>query len=251
METINLRSDIKMPWGKNLQMYYRWEPVDGFNDWNVIEASLNQDEYQLDKLPFERGVGIDIGAHIGGVSIRMAAMGMKVFSVEMIPENAKLLQSNIDLNGFTDLVKVYPRAISAKDNDKLYGHYGNTTTSSGRHHNYIGSTDTIPHPQEGTDIIEVKCVSLNTIFRENKITRCNILKTDCEGGEWDCFEGASKKTISKIDWIVAKLHSTTKHRGTKQELLELIGNTFEDITSQYIEDMNVRETHCILRNKSL
>jgi FkbM family methyltransferase len=245
---IKLRSNITMPWNSKLCMRYRDEPIDGFNDWNVIESSLCQDEYMLDKIPFKRNVAIDLGAHLGAVTVRMASMGLKVYAVEALPENVELLEANVKINKLSNLVRIYPNAIGANDTDILYAHYGNKNTASGRHHRYVGIVDSQPHPADGIDIVEIKSISLDTIFKENNITRCNFLKTDCEGGEWDCFRCASKETISKIDWITAEIHPRDKYTN-KNDLLNLLHGMFEDVTHVFSSNPTVISDHPVFRRK--
>lgn len=244
MEELKIR-DVTTPWNSHLKMYYR----DGLNDWNVIESCLTQDEYLFNKISASRKIGVDLGAHLGAASIGMASMGMKVYAVEALPENAKLIEDNAKLNNLSSLIKVYNRAIGANDTDILYAHYGDSTNENGRHHRYIGVVSAMPNIQEGVEIRVIKTISLDTIFRENNIQHCDILKTDCEGGEWPCFENASEETISKIDWILGELHPGFGHNADKLELMDLLWNKFEDVTPQFTNDPSFKNSHVMLHRK--
>lgn len=247
-EQLKVRSNIIMPWGASLKMYYRDQPNGGFNDWNVIESGLCQDEYMIDRLPLDKGgKAIDLGAHLGSVTIRMASKGMKVYAVEALPENVKLLQDNVRVNNLDQLVKVYPYAVGANDTDKLYAHYGDKTNANGRHHRYIGFVDSSPHPQEGVDIVEIGSVSLDTIFRENNIEHCDIVKADCEGGEWPAFEAISAENLSKIEWILAEIHPFHNYQPNK--FIELLHGMFDEVSRDFAKDANSPLPHYVFRRK--
>lgn len=79
---------------------------------------------------------VDIGAHIGIVTLRAASIvGLKgkVYAFEPTPRVNKILQHNIYINNYTDIVEVFPLAISnKKGKTKLYQYniYGHNTLFS-------------------------------------------------------------------------------------------------------------------------
>ena len=225
-----LTRPVTTKWGSKLQMHYR----EGRSDWNTVLAILQQDEYLFHKLPFVRGVGIDLGAHIGTATIAMASLGMQVISVEILPENIEMIQKNLDINGLKS--RIYHRAVGGNDTDILHLEYTNPSTETGFVHEFIG--------QAKVDALGpgIQTISLDTIFAENQINRCNILKTDCEGGEWPAFEKVSSDTLRKIDWIVGEIHGRTR-----DEFVKLLGGIFEDVTSTYMSPGAAGMFHVILR----
>src|SRR3989442_3100626 len=58
-------------------------------------------------------VVVDVGAHIGRYALRAAARASKVIAVEPDPSNFSLLERNVRLNGFSNVVLV-PQAISSR-----------------------------------------------------------------------------------------------------------------------------------------
>lgn len=62
------------------------------------------------------GVFLDIGAHVGIWTIRMAGQARKVISVEANPDAADVLRKNIELNGFENVTVL---EAAAWDSDQL------------------------------------------------------------------------------------------------------------------------------------
>src|SRR3989442_3920119 len=76
-------------------------------------------------------VVVDVGAHLGRYALRAATKASKVIAVEPDPSNFSLLEQNVRLNGFSNVVLV-PHAISSRAGTRalwLAGS-GNTGTSS-------------------------------------------------------------------------------------------------------------------------
>src|SRR5437879_7273914 len=83
---------------------------------------------------FQVAVGdvvVDVGAHIGRYALRAAARASKVIAVEPDPSNFSLLERNVGLNGFSNVVLV-PHALSSVPGTRALwlAASGNTGTSS-------------------------------------------------------------------------------------------------------------------------
>jgi hypothetical protein len=59
---------------------------------------------------------------------------------------------------------------------------------------------------KGINIINKRLTSLNYLFDEYKISHCNFLKIDCEGGEYEIFKNTSPSTLKKIKYIAFEIH---------------------------------------------
>lgn len=59
---------------------------------------------------------------------------------------------------------------------------------------------------EHVTLHHTKATSLDTIFKENKIKRCHLLKIDCEGDEYPIFQNTSDQTLKKIDSMTMEVH---------------------------------------------
>lgn len=51
-----------------------------------------------------------------------------------------------------------------------------------------------------------KVRSLDYIFRQMKVEKCDLLKIDCEGCEYEIFKNCSKGTFKKIKQIIMEVH---------------------------------------------
>lgn len=59
---------------------------------------------------------------------------------------------------------------------------------------------------EKIKIINQRLVSLNSLFHQYKINRCDFLKIDCEGSEYEIFKNTSPITLRKIKYIAFEIH---------------------------------------------
>src|SRR3989475_9321293 len=76
-------------------------------------------------------VVVDVGAHIGRYALRAATRASRVIAVEPDPSNFILLEQNVRLNGFSNVVLV-PHALSSRAGTRALwlAASGNTGTSS-------------------------------------------------------------------------------------------------------------------------
>lgn len=203
---------------------------DGTSDWNTITAALEQDEYHLHSHALKPGqIAIDIGSHIGGVSLLLAGMGLQVYSVEALPANAKLQKKNLAMNGFSHNVRVLHRAIAGKTGQHTKIYYGSTAEEVGRHHEFIGTSAAFPHFFAKGRSALVETISVDELFRKFQIEHCALLKIDVEGAEWEAMSAVSPKTWDKIDIFLGEWHSFGDFRSRRQ-MLELTQGKFEDIS---------------------
>ncbi len=72
--------------------------------------------------------------------------------------------------------------------------------------------------EQGSDVVSVPGISLDTILRKYKIDRVTLLKIDCEGCEYAFFRS---KAIAKVDRIVGEYHDAREF----SDLLDLLDRT--------------------------
>lgn len=213
----------KTPFGFELSGHYR----DGKNDWNTLQSIWKEDEYMFLKLCPNPKVAIDIGGHIGGWAVLAAKLGAQVDVVEILPENVELINQNADANGLGDLVKVHHKAIGEDSGRTIKAFYMDTSTESGDHHEFVGHTEDYQFSGEGNSI-DVQTLSLDDLLAD--LVSVDVLKIDCEGGEWPAFAGASAETLDKINLIVGEIHP---YQGKSyNEFVELLQGKFEDISAE-------------------
>jgi len=116
-------------------------------------------------------VFVDVGANIGGYAIR-AAKYCKVYAIEPLPRNYKILKINEKLNN----VKINSFNIAAGNkNDKIKLYYER------------GAYGTPSIKRKQKELIEVEMKRLDEIINEENI---DLIKIDVEGAEDLVLEGA-------------------------------------------------------------
>lgn len=143
---------------------------------------------------------IDIGANTGYFSIYAIKNGAKkVYAYEPNRENyIKLVERTKDFDNIIAINK----AVHAPNVEKCYLVNDNNPCLSPEE-NGVRTEVRIPTANErekGT----IDCISLKEIM--DGISENVILKTDCEGSEYDFFLPCSKKTLQKIDIIYSEFH---------------------------------------------
>lgn len=193
------------------------------NDLHTAMACYQYDEYGLADL--EAGATVlDLGAHIGGVTVQMAMRGVRVYAYEPIPENYALLVANVKANGLDDFVRCYCKAVTRRKRG-MWLHVGGVDTW----HGWIGG-----EYRKGGEARHALGISLNMVLKADNIEHVDVLKMDVEGSEWDVIGGASLTTLRKIDRIVGETHGVNDGAPIKgrARLLEATRGLFEDHTRE-------------------
>lgn len=135
---------------------------------------------------------IDIGANIGVFAIyaATAAPNVTVYSYEPFPQNFAYLKKNVVESNLKN-VKINEKAVASKVGER-------TLKIS---HAWILHALTDDNEESG---ISVKCTTLNEILED--MPNCNMLKFDCEGGEYEILYSCSPENLAKIDKIVGEYH---------------------------------------------
>jgi FkbM family methyltransferase len=170
------------------------------------------EEYANDKFEIKNNDTIvDIGGHIGLFSLYAAEkckLG-KIFTFEPVKENFELLTENIKINNIENII---PENIAVSTdeskvtiflNDDQSGHGIHVKTSRSR-------------------IIDSK--NLEEICLSNNINKCDFLKIDAEGSEFEICENIPENLLKKISKIVMEYHIFDKK---SIEKLERIIEKFE------------------------
>lgn len=174
-----------------------------FWDEKIIETEISGNEYFI---PDGMKVLIDIGAHIGGTATKCASKGAVVYAFEPEKSNYELLVENVKLNGLEDKVHCFNLGVGT--NNKLYLNDQN----SGGFGSYAS----------GKESQTVELISLKEVFEKNNIEKCDVLKLDCEGAEYDILFNELDFIKDRVEQISLELHYATKESISK-ELKEKYG----------------------------
>ena len=154
---------------------------------------------------------IDIGAHIGLFSLLASQFckSGKIFSFEPIRENFDLLVENLELNQIKN-ISPFNKAVSKSiTNVDLFLHNDQSA------HSIISKS---------IKTISVQSTSLQSIFDENNITSCKLLKLDCEGAEYEIIDSLPTKYFERIKNIVIEYHLADSKPQLAKNLINKIQN---------------------------
>jgi FkbM family methyltransferase len=156
--------------------------------------------YRLDEIDFRPGdVVLDIGAHVGIVSIYLAKKhpGLRIIAFEPVKENYERLLRNIRANG------VQVGAV----NWALTGD-GLPVSLGGDLHQNSGGMSILKGDRsakgEGIPVF-VKSVTLAEAFEIFGVQQAKLLKIDCEGAEYEVL-GAMPELLSRVEYLRGEFH---------------------------------------------
>lgn len=208
----------RTPNGNQAVMHYRTDT----NDWNVISSVMDpHDEYAIPT--GLTGWAVDIGAHLGSVTIALAIdnPGLRVIAVEPVPPNAALLRQNVAANGLGDRVIVLENAAGIRGPvDVWWGYRG---SESAEHHAYIGNSS-IAYDHGGsvdheTTIYPEPVTLSQLVAMAGRIAWCKI---DAEGAEWDVLRDPA---LRFVDHITGEYHPV--HGRVRSDLAPLLDATHD------------------------
>jgi FkbM family methyltransferase len=154
-------------------------------------------------------VVIDIGAHIGAVSIILAKLNprARVVAYEPAASNYAMFLENLAANHVGNVVAVREAVAGARGTLELM--WSPTETA--------GASALLPEGArralegEGWERQPVSCVTLDDVFARHAIDRCAFLKLDCEGAEWGIARHAD--SLGRVESLALELHLPTSRQG--------------------------------------
>jgi predicted RNA methylase len=137
---------------------------------SILEV-FTGDVYTPDAGPLPKnGIVFDVGSSIGDFIVSLRGLAVKrVLAVEPDATVIPILERNVSRNGMASVTTVVRAAVGG--------------------------------PMNG-----VRGVTLDQLFEEYAVDRCDLLKVDCEGGEYEMFRTASSSALARIRNIVMECH---------------------------------------------
>jgi FkbM family methyltransferase len=143
-------------------------------DYHVFHRIFARDEYGVDGVaPGSFDTVIDLGGHVGSFAVRAAPLARRVLTFEPHPGNFELLKQNIE---------PYPN-VSARC-VAVAGKRGTATL----HVSDMPAAHSLYRPKAARAMVgtaQVETITLADILLENGVERCDLLKIDVEGAEYD------------------------------------------------------------------
>ena len=181
--------------------------------WTVKETCLDR-VYELRGGIEEGSTVLDIGAGLGDFAASVARNDPRatVFAFEPLPKSFRRLVENVELNGLAN-VKTFREAVAGREG---VVYLSTPTGLSGQHR-------PSERPRDGESIPTTATTLAQALGRTPR-GRCDFLKVDCEGGEYDILMTADADTLSRIGRIAMEYHDEmTSHR--HEELVDLLGRS--------------------------
>ena len=205
-----------------------------FCDWSCRSGladavwRMQNDFYLSQTAVFREGdIFVDVGAHIGVISIYLAKKYpfIKVYAIEPDPLNYACLKRNIELNGITNVIAVNKAVTGDGQERTLYVDpwYGAWATIDER---------MAAMKQYLLRAVQVESMTLEQLFQEYEIEHCRLLKMTAPGaireslqsftrsgcvdflcGEVDLAD-CSRVQLETVSWRIARQHfwrTTAQH----------------------------------------
>jgi FkbM family methyltransferase len=145
---------------------------------------------------------IDIGGHVGTFSCRLSQLhaGARVQAFEPSATTAAFLRGNVLRNGFGDRVSVHEVALAATTGFAVFDDNG---AGSG-----LNGLAAAGHAA-GT-ATKVETVAFDDIIATTNAP-VDLVKIDCEGGEYDLVLGSSRDSWANVQRVVIEWHPVDGH----------------------------------------
>jgi FkbM family methyltransferase len=143
---------------------------------------------------------VDIGANAGYFTLFAVSCfaDSQIFSFEPVPVNYAQLERHHNLNS-SRRIKCFPKAVA--------GQAGEVNLSFDSNDSFTTSATIFKQADQQKDSIKVPCLTLSQVFDENNINKCDLLKMDCEGAEYDILYNCPPDYFQRIDQIAMEVHN--------------------------------------------
>lgn len=163
-------------------------------DRHIFHRIFARDEYHLNGVaPGAWDDVVDVGAHIGIFAIRAAPLARRVLCYEPDPANYALLVENT--RRFSN-VRPHRQALAGRGGSATLFVSGNPSAHS---------IHPSPEGRAGA-AVSVETVSLSDVFTYNRIARCDLLKLDCEGAEYEVLFSSPPGLWERIERVAMEYH---------------------------------------------
>lgn len=144
---------------------------------------------------------VDIGAHVGAFACQLAAKAphARICCFEPSPTTADYLRRNVADNGFGDRITVSQSAVTARVGESILDDNGGGSALN----NLVAATAGAPGVPVRTTTFDAIVTELGGI--------ADVVKIDCEGGEYDLVLGSSPASWRRVQRIVLEYHPHPGH----------------------------------------
>jgi FkbM family methyltransferase len=140
---------------------------------------------------------VDIGGYIGDFSLYAVNYlnAARVIVYEPTAENFRILQQNIEINGYADRITAVKKAVSNSHEVIL-----NVQIRESE------EVHVSAYWYQQAERRRIPSVTLADLFQAHQLDSIDLLKVDCEGGEYDIFPTVPDHLLHRIGNIVFEYH---------------------------------------------
>ncbi|MCX6395580.1 MAG: FkbM family methyltransferase [Propionibacteriales bacterium] len=141
---------------------------------------------------------LDVGAHVGTFSTHLTSIhpGATADCFEPSPDTFQFLKSNIEVNGNSDRITPHQKALAGETGFAIFDLQG-----AGSGHNHLAFDDRV----DGSGV-RVETVSFDEVVAGAR-GPVELIKMDCEGGEYDLVYKSSKESWANVQRLVLEYHT--------------------------------------------
>ncbi len=167
----------------------------------ITETFIRSLHHVNSKINFKDKIVIDVGAECGDTPLYFASKGARVYAFEPIKEHFEAMEKNLSLN--KELSELIIPVNAAVGKDELLTFYRDNSVD-------IGTSASFVYNKHGPDArkSQVQGVSLNTILKNYKIDKVDLLKMDCKGCEFFLSDNA----LTHVDRIKIEYVARGKYK---------------------------------------
>lgn len=202
----------------------------------VTEHQKNTHAYDINNYNFQEGdVVIDIGANIGMYSIKLLQHFpfLKIYAFEPVLENFELLCENIRLNNLESNIIPINKAVYSHSNGVYMQYLPFYPAGSSADSFLIEKRNSLQYYSVLSEKpVLIESLTLDDIFTEYKISKCKLVKMDCEGAEKEIIYNT--KVLSKFEYFVVELHFSETENN---EIIQYLQQFFA-ADKLFVEELN-------------
>lgn len=166
---------------------------------SIYEVAIRRDYLSL--VHINKGdTVVDIGANIGVFAVTAAKLvgpHGRVIAIEPNTETVARLQRNITINGLSNLA-VYEAAVTGEPRP--------VTLYTGEKSLFSTIMTEVDGRSVSGKLEEVQGLSLTEILAREQLEHVDLLKVDCEGGEYEIFDTTDPVLWTRVRKIVMETH---------------------------------------------
>lgn len=174
----------------------RFDALTLMDVWVLKETILDR-AYEKAGVPLQKGwTVVDIGAAQGDFAVwaaKQIAPG-RLIAVEPYPQSIDLIHENLKKNNVKNGT-IHEGAIASKNGSSRLS----LVTGEAAQHSTADTT-------ASNGQIDVITLTLADLFAEQELQRCDYLKLDCEGAEYDILFSCSDDLLSSVERICMEVH---------------------------------------------